>query len=227
MSGEQTTKRSTDGYIYDVFISYSRGGASDEWVNRFFKPLLEKHLYEEMGSNPVLFIDREIRIGADWSNDLKNSLLRSRCLLSILSGPYFYSKYCLTEWTSMRERARLLSEKGQGCALVFPIKFGDGEHFSEEAKQIEYADLSNWGFIAPAFQNSPEFVEFERAVKNIATSLWSIIKVVPEWEPDWPFVEIEPPPFPLTALPQPRGSAKSSHTCSPQNRPMRSSRQGR
>jgi hypothetical protein len=48
-----------EGYRYDIFISYSRGGASEDWLNGCLKDLLEKHLQEEMGRMPQLYIDTE------------------------------------------------------------------------------------------------------------------------------------------------------------------------
>lgn len=199
---QQLLIATNEGYRYDIFFSYSRGGASEDWLNGCLKELLEKHLQEEMGRIPQFYIDTEMRAGVNWYDDIKEALLRSRCLLGVWSGPYFYRKYCLTEWRSMKEREKVVSGKSGSCKLIYPVKFGDGDHFSDEANETQYDDLSNWAFIGPAFRNSPEFVEFEKRVKDVARSLWQIIKHAPEWEPGWPFIEVEPPLAPVSLLPR-------------------------
>ena len=184
-------------YTYDVFVSYRHKQPVMDWVKNHFFPLLEQWLPNGLPieHEPRIFVDwDEIETGSAWPAKLRQALSRSRCILPIWSPDYFRSAWCLAEWKTMMERERLLGlrteERPDG--LIFPVVYFDGEHFPQEARQVQSRDLSKWNTPYPVFRDTADYVEFDRQVQMLVNELAGMIRRAPEWE-DWPVVTPDAP----------------------------------
>jgi hypothetical protein len=189
-------------YEYDVFFSYKRRGPSLDWT-RQVKDRFEFWLGEEFPDRePKVFVDEEcIEAGDVWPEKLKHALSRSRCMVSLLSLPYFQSPWCLSEWRTFARRQQLTQRLDPG--LIASIKFHDGKHFPEEARNIQWLDASPFAYTLAAFWNTPNAVGFEAKLKEFATSVAEMVKSAPDFSADWPIIEVEGlpiPPIPLAKL---------------------------
>lgn len=181
-----------EDYEYDVFVSYRRKQPVMDWVKNHFYPLLDQWLPNAM---PVkhetkIFIDwEEIETGSAWPAKLQQALRRSRCLVPVWAPEYFRSDWCLAEWRTMMERERLLGlrTEQEPDGLIYPVVFYDGEHFPEEARNIQQRNLSNWNIPYPVFRETVEFVGFDRQIQMLVQELARMIGRAPAWQ-DWPVI---------------------------------------
>lgn len=51
-----------------------------------------------------------------------------------------------------------------------------------------YKDLSDYGFEASAFADSPKYLEFSSKVEEICDDLWKLIQTAPAWQDNWPLI---------------------------------------
>ena len=91
---------------------------------------------------------------------------------------------CLTRAVERERRLKMTSH-----GLVAPLKFHDGEHFPEEARKVQWADLESYAFTVPGFWSSSRAVELEDVLKEFARSVAGIITSAPPFEADWPIIE--------------------------------------
>jgi hypothetical protein len=193
-----------DGYVYDLFVSYTRKGPVGEWVHNHFYPRLSDWLgeYWDGEREPRIFIDSQIETGTRWPDVLKENLLRSRCLVAVFSPPYFRRPWCLAEWRSMWQREELLARRGPRPRLIFPVVFADGDSFPDDAKTAQLRDLSRFNVPHAQFRKTNAYTLFVRAMQAVAQDLRGMIKAAPDWESDWPVVEPPAPPEPGFQLPR-------------------------
>lgn len=194
------------GYEFDIFLSYPRRGGAGRWVRDLFYPALRECLEDAMPEHPAIFFDQEQEAGVAWPENLAYSLSRSRLMVAVLSPPYFRGKWCLAEWTSMRERERRLGlgNDQNPTLLVHPVRFADGEHFSEDAREVQHIDFREWNVPRPmdAFQRTGPYEGFYQAVQELARTLAGRRDHVPEWEPDWPILRPDPVAGPPSSVPR-------------------------
>lgn len=183
----------TDDYKFDVFLSYPRGYTKQKpsliasWVKKYFHPLLSEYLALEMRTEPAIFIDIGIEKGERWPERIREALLTSRCMVTIWAPPYFRSPWCVSEWQSMLARQKKLAEEeGRDYRLIYPIKFADGNHFWEEAQQTTWEDFSKWAYDGLAFEQSRDFLDFQKKVAEVAADMEAIIANAPPWRSGWP-----------------------------------------
>ena len=103
------------------FLSYARTPKRDpsdrddpdRWVYRLYKDLCSAILQmtdarpEEAG-----FMDRENKIGAQWSPELTTALARCRVFVPLYSRRYFESDNCGREWFAFARREITLKARG-------------------------------------------------------------------------------------------------------------------
>lgn len=180
-------------YEYDVFVSYRHRDPVFGWVKNHFFPLLEQWLPEclPVDHNLRIFIDFQLETGQNWPNALKRALKHSRCLLPILSPEYFRSSWCRSEWESMLDRERRLGFRTpeNPSALIYPVRFFDGQHFPREAIDMQWKDLSDWNFPVPSFAQTQAYLDFITAVKDAANDIAMLISAAPPWQNDWPTID--------------------------------------
>ena len=188
-------------YQYDVFFSYSSDPLNAYWIGKVVERL-KFWLTQELGAErPArIFFDREgIRVGDRWPDAIRDALKTSKCMVGVWSPSYFQSQWCVSEWQSFLARERLLAST-QPCRLIAPIKFHDGEHFPQEARDVQWEDFSNYTATESAFWATQPAVEFGRVLQRFAASVASLVRNAPDFQPDWPAVEAQPVAPPTKAL---------------------------
>ena len=175
-------------YQYDVFFSYRRHSLTLEWTREVHKRL-QFWLTQEIGDRPAsLFVDEDcIETGDRWPERLRESLKLSRCMICVWSPSYFQSKWCMSEWMSFREREKRQNMISHG--LIAPMRFHDGEHFPQDARDVQWIDVAPYTYTVPAFWTSHRALELEDRLKELARSVAKIIRSAPPFVPDWPIVE--------------------------------------
>jgi len=186
-------------YEYDVFLSYRRDRLVLEWIVEV-EQRLKFWLSQELGGNEArIFVDQDcIEIGDRWPDRLRAAVRSSRCMVGIWSPRYFQSAWCISEWQSFRAREQRLGLDIYG--LIAPVRFHDGEHFPQEAADVQCADFSEYTSTIPAFWQSQRAVEFEGPLRAFARSVATIIRRTPPFQADWPVVEAQPIIRPIVEL---------------------------
>jgi hypothetical protein len=193
----------SDGYRFDLFVSYSRTPNASKWVCTHFVPTLRDELTEELGREPQIFLDVQQEAGTSWPDNLLWALQRSKLLVAVWAPPYFRSHWCLAEWHTFRRRERQLGVGPGGLRpLVYPIRFRDGDRFPSEAGTVQqemcFKEYCNPD---PQFATSHAFEPFRKKVQAVAEQLALRLDDLPEWTPDWVAERPSPPPLDDTGLP--------------------------
>jgi hypothetical protein len=177
-------------YEYDVFFSYPRDALTQEWVAKVVA-LLRYWLRQELADrDSKIFLDYEgIDVGDRWPAALSAALRRSKCMVCLWSPAYFQSKWCVSEWESFRERERILDLSDHG--LIAPIRYHDGDHFPEAARNVQRADFAKYTSTLPGFWKTSRAVEFEDRIKEFARSVALVVRRAPAFQ-EWPVKDGEP-----------------------------------
>ena len=134
-------------YGSPFFLSYARareGSArardADEHVEKFFHDLEENvsELISLPAAVPAGFMDREMRGGMWWTDELIRAVGTCRVLIALLSARYLSSKWCRMEWhafsqRTVRARAGKKSSTNQSCIIPViwaPLPCALPEHVS-------------------------------------------------------------------------------------------------
>lgn len=159
-----------DAYKWDIFISYARSPSVSGWLDTYFEPELRDWIRNEFGiRDPRIFIDRtDIRTGDEWERKLGVAVRDSIFMVPILTAEYCRSRWCRTEWKAFAARERFLPTRLQrgAAGLIFPVKYSDGDHFEKWVLKKQILDLSEWAYSSSAFRGSPEFMAFQRAMRD-------------------------------------------------------------
>jgi hypothetical protein len=196
-------------YQYEVFISYRRDPPVASWVDRYFYPELCQWLPQYLPPEyPCrIFIDKCMSTGTAWPQALKDSLLRSRCLLPVLSAPYFASDWCLSEFESMMKRWRKISPRStwNQPSVVYPVEFAGGEYFPDQVKGLQIRKMHEWAIDAESFRKTNGYVDFQREMKLICKELAGMIQDAPGFDPTWPTIDKQnSKPHPAQSMPSPK-----------------------
>lgn len=187
-------------YEYDVFVSYPRGGPAEGWVNDLLVPALCEELEHGHQRAPkAVFVDRKMKPGGQWPDELCRALCHSRVVLCIWSAKYFTSAWCLAEWRSMWQREAACTLDGRRPRLILPVVYHDGAHFPPEAKATSWCDFKAFCFPAEVVTAMPaQHMAFIQAVRSLAIDLDDMLTSVPPWSPDFP-IERPTPDAPARA----------------------------
>lgn len=193
------------GYQFDVFISYSRRGGAPKWLLNHFYPKLRDCLTDEI-AHPRIFVDKTMPRGVHWPSQLQKALRHSKIMISVLSAPYFTSSWCLAELRSMHEREKVLGLAGldRPQGLIYPVLYSDSDNFRpEEGLERSWCSFKGLDTCEPVFQTSEMWVPFHQKVKEFTQDLVELLRQVPEWQPDWPLIEVpEPLLSPVPKMPR-------------------------
>ena len=196
-------------YDFDIFLSYRRASPENpspvqDWVKNHFFPKLQQWLPQALGRPATVFIDFDrIETGTNWPLALQKGIKHSRCLLSVWSPDYFWSKWCVAEWESMRQREQAVGRRSlhDPRGLVFPVIFSDGVSFPPTADQTMGRKFHGLNYPEPVFAQTPKYVEFVQAVQDLTNDLVPLIDDAPAWCADWPVIDFpEVYQRPATAL---------------------------
>jgi hypothetical protein len=136
---------SGDGYKYDVFLSYSRRGQWETFVDGVFEPILSHWLGEELGRTPVVFKDRAtMSIGQNWHEMLEHALRASRVMVTLWSRQYFSSEWCCRELSFMLARANEFKTRGVFDRIILPVTIHDGKKFPLFLSELQALNLSEY-----------------------------------------------------------------------------------
>lgn len=178
-------------YEYDVFVSYRRYEFVLKWIGQEFIDLFRLRLELELGRHPRIFWDDQAVDDSTVPTEAVIHALRtSKCLLPILSGPYFSSKWCCAEWHTFRQRASLV-RLDAGKTLTLPVHWHDGDNYMPllEGQGPRPADFSDFQFLGPAWRTTAAFNEFESKMKKLVETVARMIMFAPPFDPAWPLVE--------------------------------------
>jgi hypothetical protein len=190
-------------YQYDIFVSYKREPIEKRLVTPWLRDVLDRiefWLRQELGGRQIrtFFDEDSIDVGTNWPNEIRDALVRARCLLAIWSPEYFQSAWCRSEWKSFLAREkRIADHDGGNCSLVFPIKLHDGLWFPREAQETQQLDLSAYAATTRAFWQSQRADELDQIIrKRLAPALAKVVAEAPDYEDDWPIETDTPLPAP-------------------------------
>jgi TIR domain len=179
-----------DDYEYDIFVSAASESPVEQWVNNHFLFMLRVHLSNEMAKVPKIFWYKDQQPGVHWKENLKKELSRTRILVVILSPHYFRSEWCMAEFESIVKREEMLGlgnvQYPQG--LIYPILFSDGDCFSDQGRLRFWKDLSEWRHHWPQFRDSLAYLDFDKAMREVAQELVKQYAAVPPWRADFPII---------------------------------------
>ncbi len=195
-------------YQYDIFLSYTRNLVGD-WVDDYFLELFREHLESALGYLPSVFVDAQsISAGDAWPMRIQQALARSKCLVALISPPYFTSTWCMKECHVMlaREKVEGFGITGNGSGLVIPAIVRDGKHHPKYIQDIQSVDFKRFVRKGGAFANSPLYIEFQDKMEEWTEQVAAAINRAPAWNSNWPNEKtIEIPKFePLKMNTQPQ-----------------------
>lgn len=132
-------------YRYDVFLSYSRSGQWETFVDEVFEPILNHWLGEELGRTPTVFKDRaELSIGQNWRDTLEGALRASRVMVTLWSRQYFSSEWCRRELCFMLARAEEFRRRAAFDRIILPATIHDGRRFPAFLSGLQGINLSRY-----------------------------------------------------------------------------------
>ncbi|KPA18267.1 hypothetical protein MHK_001503 [Candidatus Magnetomorum sp. HK-1] len=179
-------------YEYDVFISYKVGKIYGRWVYEVFFDFFKEYLDQELGRTSDIFLDKQsISNGDAWPERIKRSLLKSKCLVALLSPLYFTSLWCKKEISVMLFREERLGYRTltNPSGLISAATLHDGDRFPEIINKIQSKNWQNFAIVGKGFENTKRYIEFQDQLKVFAKHVADIVRTAPEWENRWMSVE--------------------------------------
>jgi hypothetical protein len=184
------------GYEFEIFFSYKRSADTSAW-HTGLKDSLAHWVSEELGGGGInVFFDLEdINVGARWKAKILDALCSSKCLVAVWSPEYFCSKYCVAEWLTFDKRSKLFNRE-----LIAPASRVDGQHFPNDARNLQIAKFNDYALTATKFWDTAYAAEFEvQLVKPFARGVAKLIRQAPDFVDNFPVVNIDVD-LPETAL---------------------------
>ncbi|MGO9784738.1 MAG: TIR-like protein FxsC [Streptosporangiaceae bacterium] len=137
------------------FLSYARTpkrdpadrSDPDRWVHKLYKDLCDEILQmTDAQPGEAGFMDRENKLGAEWSPELMAALKACRVFVPLYSRRYFESDNCGKEWFAFAQREVMhQAQDGEAVSAVVPALWTrlDRAKIPEVARnfQYEHADL--------------------------------------------------------------------------------------
>jgi FxsC-like protein len=194
------------------FLSYARTPKRDptdredpdRWVYKLYKDLCDVILQvtnarpEEAG-----FMDRENRLGAEWSPELANALQRCRVFVPLYSPRYFESSYCGKEWFAFARREVTHAARGSDVAsAIVPALWTrmNAERLPKVAQSVQFEHTAlGERYSAEGFYGIMKLqnyrTDYQRAVHRLAERIVAVgdastahtddIAAYESWPPDF------------------------------------------
>jgi hypothetical protein len=193
-------------YEHEIFISYKWGDDRKEWVDVVFEPILRKAVNAEMANRARIFKDTtNIKNGASLFASLKDALARSKCMVCVVTLPYFTdSVWCPTEFSAMlrREQELMIRDKADHMGLIFPIIFVDPAAPSFEKRSSIYKyktyrelisnimplelDVYKYNFTNRAFLEGEDYNKLTSIItKWVKDSIIPVLETAPDCNETW------------------------------------------
>lgn len=174
----------TEGFEYDVFISYSqRDNVTPRWVNHFHEALhaaLKKKLsYDKV----AIWRDMELNANSLFNQKIKRIIDSSAIFLVLLSLNYLKSEYCKKEldWFYCDEKGLGLSIGDESRIFIVLLNNIPHEGWPEPLKgtsgQIMHDAFKDSGKVGDFFDF--ESREFREGVNEIANAITATLKAFP------------------------------------------------
>lgn len=113
------------GLAHDIFLSYAHGDDETGWVT-YFETRLRQRLRERLGFAPAVWRDeRKLGGGDSFPDEIKDALLSTGVVASVVSPSYLVSEYCRLERLQFNEALKTRSESllvGNRFRIVKAIK---------------------------------------------------------------------------------------------------------
>jgi FxsC-like protein len=132
------------------FLSYARTPKRDptdktdpdRWVYKLYKDLCDEILQmTDAQPGEAGFMDRDNKLGSEWSPDLMNAIKACRVFVPLYSRRYFESDNCGREWFAFARREVIhRAEDGVGAIAIVPALWTrmDRDLIPEVAKSFQY-----------------------------------------------------------------------------------------
>jgi len=173
-------------YQYDIFISYRRDDLTKVWIEKLFIPILDSHVFLELGRHPTFYIDIQLESGTTWPIALGNALGTCRTIIPLWSKTYLNSIWCTCEISHMLERERKTGfrtlEKPGG--LVFPTIIHDGETMPINLSSIQKVEIQDC-FNVKMSPDSPKAEILSDKLQPLGKAIAGALGVAPAWQADW------------------------------------------
>jgi hypothetical protein len=174
-------------YRWDAFISYHRDPDFDRWMTKVFG-ILQQNLANYLGGKANIFIDvRDIELGDRWTDELKDALRTSKCLIPFIEPAYFASPWCTAEFETFRMRKN---------APITPIAIhpaDDPSWIPDYARVYQWLDVEEYHLQTLAFGNSERATELEIRLKKHAASTAKKIAKAPPFQDDFRLIVPDEP----------------------------------
>lgn len=184
-------------YEYDIYISYSAGALSTQWIGETFLPVFLGYLRNEMATEPKIFFNRlELIAGQNWLPSLKNALIHSKLFMPVINQSYLRSSFAMAELMTFKERS-----KAANADLIVPLTISSFDKKTlPQINEIQRADFSRFFLIGENFSKTVQYFDFLQLIQTLARSVSGLLAVVPPFNPEWPIVDINevdiPPSIP-------------------------------
>ena len=183
------------------FLSYARTPKRDladredpdRWVYKLYRDLCAVILQlTEVSAGEAGFMDRENKLGAEWSPDLVSAIQRCRVFVPLYSRRYFESKYCGKEWFAFARR-ELTSRARGGVAInaIVPALWTrmDRSRIPHLAQSVQFDDAAlGERYCAEGFYGIMKLqnyrADYQRAVHKLAQRIVDIGDTVPARDDD-------------------------------------------
>jgi FxsC-like protein len=192
------------------FLSYARTPKRDptdredpdRWVYKLYRDLCAVILQlTEVGPGEAGFMDRENKLGSEWSPELVSALQRCRVFVPLYSRRYFESKYCGKEWFAFARREITSRARGDAAAnAVVPALWTrmDAARIPRIAQSFQFDDATlGERYCAEGFYGIMKLqnyrADYQRAVHKLAQRIVDIGDGLAAQDDD------EPAAYPLRA----------------------------
>lgn len=131
---KERVSQSGEPWSYLAYLSYARVDA-DSYFDRFLKDFNQTlNQFAAAEPAPLLFVDRDLVPGSEWSVELRHALETSRTCVALYSPAYFRGEQCGREFQAFLERGRDHLRTG-----IVPILWGPvPREVPEAAERIQY-----------------------------------------------------------------------------------------
>jgi FxsC-like protein len=173
------------------FLSYARTPKRDptdredpdRWVYKLYRDLCAVILQlTEVGPGEAGFMDRENKLGSEWSPELVSALQRCRVFVPLYSRRYFESKYCGKEWFAFARREITSLARGDVAAnAIVPALWTrmDATRIPRIAQSFQFDDATlGERYCAEGFYGIMKLqnyrADYQRAVHKLAQRIVDI-----------------------------------------------------
>jgi FxsC-like protein len=174
------------------FLSYARTPKRDpadredpdRWVYKLYRDLCDVILQlTEAQPEEAGFMDRENKLGTEWSPELVNALQRCRVFVPLYSRRYFESSYCGREWYAFaRREVASRARSGDAVSTIVPALWTrmDASRLPDVARAVQF-DHATFGerYSAEGFYGIMKLqnyrADYQRAVHRLAERIVEIV----------------------------------------------------